>query len=29
MNDEVVITRSPELTGQLVISEPQFRFCFP
>jgi hypothetical protein len=29
MNDEVVIIRSPELTGQPIIGEPEFQLRFP
>jgi hypothetical protein len=28
-DDEVVIVRSTQLTGQPVVREPQFRPCFP
>src|SRR5688572_4027013 len=28
-DDEVVVVRSTQLTGQAVVREPQFRSCFP
>jgi hypothetical protein len=28
-DDEVVIVRSTQLAGQLIVREPQFRACFP